>query len=192
MARQSEITTNTNKGLIGFLKTNNIIWLWVATAVLLAISGFISPQYVQPDNLLRLLRQAVPFGFIAIGQTLAMLTGHVDLSVQSITVFAGMLGSSYMMGSDANLVTAFLLVAGMAATFGLMNGLGITKLGINPFVMTLGTGIMLDGLTMVFTGGATRGTASPILKFIGTGRLFDFFPVSIIVWIIATIIVVIV
>lgn len=192
MARQSEITTNTNKGFIGFLKSNNIIWLWVATAVLLAISGFISPQYVQPDNLLRLLRQAVPFGFIAIGQTLAMLTGHVDLSVQSITVFAGMLGSSYMMGSDANLLSAFLIVGAMAGAFGLMNGLGITKLGINPFVMTLGTGIMLDGLTMVFTGGATRGTASPILKFIGTGRLFDFFPVSIIVWIIATILVVVV
>lgn len=168
------------------------LWLWVATLVLIVISGIISPGYVQPENLLRLLRQAVPFGFIAIGQTLAMLTGHVDLSVQSVTVFAGMLGSTYMMGSDANLLSAFILVAGMAATFGLLNGLGITKLGINPFVMTLGTGIMLDGLTMVFTGGATKGTASPILKYIGTGRLFDFFPVSILVWIIASVLVVLI
>jgi ribose transport system permease protein len=80
----------------------------------------------------------------------------------------------------------------MTASFGLLNGIGITKLGINPFVMTLGTGIMLDGLTMVFTGGATHGTASPILKYIGTGRLFNFMPISILFWILATIVTVIV
>ncbi|HYH05393.1 MAG TPA: hypothetical protein VEC37_20045, partial [Bacillota bacterium] len=55
------------------------IWLWVATAVLLFISWLIRPDYTQPANLLRLFRQAVPFGFIAIGQTLAILTGRTDL-----------------------------------------------------------------------------------------------------------------
>lgn len=166
--------------------------LWVATLGLLVVSGSVSPGYIQPENLLRLFRQAVPFGFVAIGQTLAILTGHVDLSVQAVTVFAGMLGSTYMMGADANLLPALLKVAGMTVAFGLFNGLGVTKLGINPFVMTLGTGITLDGLTMVFTGGATHGTASPILKFIGTGRFFHLLPASIVVWLVATVLTIIV
>lgn len=159
--------------------------LWLATFGLLIISGTISPGYVQPENLLRLFRQAVPFGFVAIGQTLAILTGHVDLSVQAVTVFSGMMGSTYMMGADANLLPAFLKVAGFTVAFGLLNGLGVTKLGINPFVMTLGTGITLDGLTMVFTGGATKGNAAPLLKFIGTGRFFEFLPASVLLWIAA-------
>ena len=194
MARRSEIVEGPTTGFAKtFGKINNMkLWLWIATLILLVISGMLSPGYVQPENLLRLLRQAVPFGFIAIGQTLAVLTGNVDLSVQSVTVFAGMLGSSFMLGSDGNLLPALLMVLAMTATFGLMNGIGITKLGINPFVMTLGTGIMLDGLTMVFTGGATKGTAAPILKYIGTGRLFDFLPVSILLWLAAAIITIIV
>jgi ribose transport system permease protein len=168
------------------------VLLWLATFVLIAVSGAVSPGYVQPENLLRLFRQAVPFGFVAIGQTLAILTGHVDLSVQAVTVFAGMMGSTYMEGLNANLLPAFLKVGAMTVTFGFLNGLGVTKLGINPFVMTFGTGITLDGLTMVFSGGATHGSASPLLKFIGTGRFFEFLPVSIVVWIVAAIITVVV
>lgn len=166
--------------------------LWLATGVLLVLSGLVSPGYVQPENLLRLFRQAVPFGFVSIGQTLAILTGNVDLSVQAVTVFAGMMGSTYMMGSDANLLPALLKVGTMTTLFGLLNGLGVTKLGINPFVMTLGTGITLDGLTMVFSGGATKGAAAPLLKFVGTGRFFHFLPVSILVWVAATILTVVV
>jgi len=168
------------------------LWLWAATACILLVCGIISPGFVQPQNLLRLLRQAVPFGFIAIGQTLAVLTGNVDLSVQAVTVFSGMIGSTFILGQDANLLPAFLKVAALMAAFGLLNGIGITKLGINPFVMTLGMGMMLDGLTMVFTGGATKGTASPLLKYIGTGRLFNFLPISIILWVAAAVVVAVV
>ncbi|MGE5507229.1 MAG: ABC transporter permease [Chitinophagales bacterium] len=195
MARSSAVTVQ-ETGLGGtrrlLSKINMTFLLWVATVVLLAVSGYVSPGFIQPENLLRLFRQAVPFGFVAIGQTFAILTGHVDLSVQAVTVFSGMLGSTFMMGSNANLLPAFLKVAAMTVTFGLLNGLGVTKLGINPFVMTFGTGITLDGLTMVFTGGATHGTASPILKFIGTGRFFNFLPVSILIWIGASILAVVV
>lgn len=173
----------------GFGKVDVKVWLWLATAFLLFMSWLIRPDYIQPSNLLRLFRQAVPFGFIAIGQTLAILTGRTDLSVQSVTVFSGMIASTIIMGNDANLIPAFLQVAALTVTFGIINGLGIVKLGINPFVMTLGTGIMLDGLTLVFTGGATKGTSCPILSYIGTGRVFNFMPVSILIWIVAIIIV---
>jgi ribose transport system permease protein len=189
MARLVTITERLGSFKKSLVKIDVKIWLWLATAGLLFASWLIRPEYTQPANLLRLFRQAVPFGFVAIGQTLAILTGRTDLSVQSVTVFSGMIASTLIMGHDANLVPAFLMVSTLTVGFGILNGLGIVKLGINPFVMTLGTGIMLDGLTLVFTGGATKGTASPILKFIGTGRLFDFMPVSILIWIVAIIIV---
>ncbi len=189
MARLVTLTDRLIPFKKGLSKVDVKLWLWLATAGLLFLSWLIRPDYTQPANLLRLFRQAVPFGFIAIGQTLAILTGRTDLSVQSVTVFSGMIASSIIMGNDANLLSAFLQVSALTVTFGLLNGLGIVKLGINPFVMTLGTGIMLDGLTLVLTGGATKGTASPILKFIGTGRIFDFMPISIIIWILATIII---
>lgn len=188
----ARLTTIMNR--LGALKKRLVkidvkIWLWLATAGLLFVSWLIKPEYTQPSNMLRLFRQAVPFGFVAIGQTLAILTGRTDLSVQSVTVFSGMIASTLIMGNDANLLPAFLMVAALTVSFGILNGLGIVKLGINPFVMTLGTGIMLDGLTLVFTGGATKGTASPLLKYIGTGRLFNFMPVSILIWIAAIIVV---
>ncbi|MDI3280633.1 MAG: ribose ABC transporter permease, partial [Bacillota bacterium] len=61
-------------------------YLFLATAVLILLSGFINPGFVTPVHLLNLMRQAVPLGLVAIGQTLAILTAGVDLSVGSVVI----------------------------------------------------------------------------------------------------------
>lgn len=157
-------------------------YLFLATGVLILISGFINRGFVTPAHLLNLMRQAVPLGLVAIGQTLAILSAGVDLSVGSVVILTNILAAAILDGSDANLLPAVGAVLGAAVAVGLFNGLGITRLGINPFVMTLGTGIMVEGVALVYSGGAAKGTASPLIKFLGVGRLWGWLPASVVLW----------
>ena len=156
--------------------------LFGATLVLTLVAGIIVPGFLRPFHLLNLLRQAVALGILTIGQTLAILSGGVDLSLASVAILTNVVVADLLQGRDANNLFAFAAVTAMGALIGLVNGLGITRLRITPFVMTLGMGIATQGAALVYTQGAARGAASPLLRFIGVGRIMDVVPVGVVLW----------
>jgi ribose transport system permease protein len=87
-------------------------------------------------------------------------------------------------GLDSNTAWAVLAVILLGMIFGSFSGLFVSYLGISPLVITLVTGSLVTGVTLIFSHGAPKGLASPLLRFIGVGRLFNIFPVIIIIWII--------
>lgn len=166
----------------------------IATAiaiVLVVIGGLVKPGFASADQIVNMLRVASFLGFIAIGQTLVILSGGegIDLSVGTVATLGAILASRTMAGSDAMLVPGILLALAVAAAIGLVNGLGIVFLKIPPFVMTLGMLGVVGGLILVVTGGVADGRAAPALVQLVNGRFLFGIPGILIVWAVLAILV---
>ncbi len=92
------------------------------------------------------LQRPVALGIVALGQTLVILVRSIDLSVASLISVAAVMASFIMRGDPAMMLPASAAVLLIAALVGLVNGLVITGLRINPLIATLGTGLVLQGV----------------------------------------------
>ena len=114
---------------------------------------------------------AAPLGIIAAGQTLVMLTGGIDLSVASVAT-----ASAYLMATHSGLggLPAVLYGLAVGLVVGLINGVGIALLRVQPLVMTLGTGLMTEGMLVVYSQ-KMMADAPHVPQFIedlGTGKFW--------------------
>jgi ribose transport system permease protein len=150
-----------------------LLLLFVAAVELL------KPGTVNPVWLSNTLLFAAPLGILAAGQTMVMLTGGIDLSVVSVAM-----GSAFLMTTMALKFGAVLAVAiglGLAVIVGAINGVGVALLGVQPLVMTLGTGLMTQGIIIVYSQRilASRSIVPDFIHAIGSDRLgiipFDLF-----------------
>jgi len=128
---------------------------FAALAILTVVSAFLSPYFLQPQNLLNILRQVSYTGLIALGMTFVIVSGGIDLSVGSMAAFVGSLavlalnavaGRGWSPGAAVAAAVACALAAGLAC--GLANGLLVTKGRIAPFIVTLGTMALFRSLSL--------------------------------------------
>jgi rhamnose transport system permease protein len=113
--------------------------------VLMIVMSLLSPLFFTVGNLLNTSRFFVEVGLMALGMTLIIITGGIDLSVGSnLALVSVAVGFSYAAGVPLPLAIVFGLVVGVAA--GLFNGLFITLLDLHPLVVTLGTFALFQGL----------------------------------------------
>jgi ribose/xylose/arabinose/galactoside ABC-type transport system permease subunit len=124
---------------------------------------------------------------IAIGMTFVIIGGGFDLSVGSTVALAGCIAAMVMV--RLGLVTG--IIAGIAAgmTVGLVNGLIIARLGVNPFITTLGTMVLVRGVVFLITGGAPVGDEGLPSAFIAFGSA-RFLGIHFLVWVPALLLVV--
>ncbi|MDP8949858.1 MAG: ABC transporter permease [Actinomycetota bacterium] len=113
--------------------------------VLMVVMSLLSPLFFTVGNLLNTSRFFVEVGLMALGMTLIIITGGIDLSVGSnLALVSVAVGFTYAAGLPLPLAIVFGLVVGLAA--GLFNGLFITLLDLHPLVVTLGTLALFQGL----------------------------------------------
>ena len=124
-------------------------------------------RFISPLNLTNILVQSSIMAVIAIGMTFVIIGGGFDLSVGSTVALAGCIAAMVMV--RLGLVTG--IVAGIAAgvAVGLANGLIIARLGVNPFITTLGTMVLVRGVVYLITGGAPVGDEGLPAAFIAFG-----------------------
>ena len=157
--------------------------VYIGLILLLAISGILSPQSFHPVGLLNVAKQTAGLGIVAIGQTMVILTGGIDLSVGSIITFIHVFSIGTILGNTQLVFPVSLLCLLIGLVFGFLNGLGITKARISPFVMTLCMDFILRGLYLIYTKGQPRGIVPNNLRFIGRGRVLSIVPVAFLLWI---------
>src|SRR3972149_1014521 len=155
--------------------------IWVVLLILTVVSTLISPVFMTTRNISTLLKQAASLGIVSVGQTLAILTGGIDLSVASVMALMSVLAASLMKGQASLFLPVSLFCLAVAVTIGLVNGLLVTKLKIPAFIATLGMVLVVQGIRFVYTGGSPRGSISPALKFIGGGMVGPV-PAAVILW----------
>ena len=110
--------------------------VYIGLAAILIIAQIISPGYLKMDHILTMLRLAAFVGIASIGQTFAVLTGGIDLSIAYVITFANIVGSQVMYGENQNLPAAVLTVLAVGAGVGLVNSMGIKFLKIPPVSYT--------------------------------------------------------
>ncbi len=96
-------------------------------------------------NTVDLFTRSSLLGFLAIGQTLVILCRSLDLSVGYVAALSTMVAAITMAGDPSRIVLGVGATLGLAALIGLVNGLVITKLRVNPFITTLGMGLIVKG-----------------------------------------------
>jgi ribose transport system permease protein len=162
----------------------------LAMALLISIYFGLSSQYFfTTDNVLIIGATAAPLGIMALAQTFLILSGGIDVSVGSVvaitTVAAGLLVQGGM-----DFWPAAALAVGLGAFVGAVNALLVVVLTINPFIATLGTLSVFQGLAFAVTGGKTIVVDNSTLAYIGIGSLFGL-PVPMVVLVLAFIVAVI-
>jgi ribose transport system permease protein len=125
--------------------------IWLVVAVAAVASALLSPIFLTTRNISNLLNQLLLLGLAAVGQTFAVLAGAIDLSVGSTAKLTAVLTPGLIDGHGGRVVPVILLMLLLGAGVGLLNGLVITRLGVNPFIVTLGMFIVLRGVALGYT-----------------------------------------
>ncbi|RUX19667.1 ABC transporter permease [Mesorhizobium sp. M2A.F.Ca.ET.037.01.1.1] len=151
--------------------------LLAVLAVLVLVSQVLYPRFLDPLNIRNILSQNAPLGIIAVGMTLVMITRGFDLSVGSMyaagaTIFA----SLAVAGWSLPLAAALVILVGLVG--GLINGLTITRLNVNPFVATLGTTSIFSGLALLYSNSSPFVVTDQAFTWLGRGAVLGI-PVSV-------------
>lgn len=145
--------------------------IWLATVLLFVVSPIIAPGTLG----LGALRTMAPFAAIlaiaAIGQTLVVQQGGLDLSVPGTISLAAALTTTVPHNSDSRLPLALLVIALMAIAVGLIIGFAVTRLGITPLVATLGVNALTVGTVVKVTGGSIANNVPSSLSSFAGGRV---------------------
>lgn len=133
-------------------KFSRELGIFLALFLIMALFGALNPLYLTPKNLLDIIDQTVINGLLALGMTLVIITGGIDLSVgSSMAVVLVVVGK--FLGSGMNIYLASFTGIIIGAALGYINGFLITKMKLQPFIATMGTSSVYRGIAYLITGG---------------------------------------
>ncbi len=150
---------------------NQIVGILVILIGMCVVLSIVSPFFLTTRNLLNVLLQTSINTIVAVGETIVILTGGIDLGVGSVVALSGVMLGGAM---KAGWAIPFAIIIGLAigAITGFFNGLVITKGKVPPFVATLGMMSMARGLALIRTQGQSIYVfPQSFLKFFGTGDI---------------------
>ncbi|MEO0943843.1 MAG: ABC transporter permease [Pseudomonadota bacterium] len=149
----------------------------LALFILLLFNALVTPNFLQLQTLFVNISQVATIAIVAMGMTLVIATGGIDLSVGAIMALAGALApliflSEFGIAYPALGVTAaFILPLFVAAACGLFNGAVVAVLGVQPIIATLILFISGRGIAQVLTNGNLQTFSNPSFSYLGTGKI---------------------
>lgn len=137
--------------------------------------GLLEPRFLEYGSFENILKQASYIGIVAVGMTLVLLTAGIDLSVGSNMYVSAAVAGLVMQQHGAPVWVGLLASLAVGLAFGAVNAFAITRLGIVPFIVTLGTLVAGRGVGLALTGSRAVPFPEPVLA-IGSGRLLGLVP----------------
>lgn len=154
----------------------------IVLIVIAIVFYLLEPQFASQRNLFNIARQVSIYGILAVGMTFVILTGGIDLSVGSVLAFAGLVAASVEKGcrgllcvGAAGEAEGYGVPAAMAAAIGiglvagLLQGLGVSKLKVPAFVVTLGGMSVFRGAALLWSEGQPISAFRDQYKYLGQG-----------------------
>jgi ribose transport system permease protein len=168
-----------------FLRISPPLLALILAIGLFLVGGILRPGFASVDQAINIVRLAAFLGIIAAGQTLVIISGGegIDLSVGAVVTLGAIIVFRVVNGDDAMVLPALALCLLAGAGIGLINGLGVTVVGIPPLVMTLGMAGVVQGIILVVTQGELIGKAAPIMSTLISKPLIFEVPGVVIIWI---------
>lgn len=168
------------------LESGGIVWLIVLLILVWAFAT--SADFRNPDNLSNLSRQLTVLGFVAMAQFVVVIGGGVDLSIGANVRLSAIVGAIVMDGEESRFVLGVAAALSVGLLVGAVNAFIVTKMQVEPFIATLGTGALVSGLAL-YVAATPVGRSSPQLDdFYGwsMGPFYGAFLLLVAVWLIAT------
>jgi ribose transport system permease protein len=126
------------------------VWLIVAALVVVMVVRR-GGAFLSEENISNVLSQSVPLALVAVGQTFVVISGGIDLSVGSLASLTTVLAAGMIDGRSAWVVPVLLLMMALGAGVGVAHGYFVTRARIEPFIVTLATYFILQGLGFAYT-----------------------------------------
>jgi ribose/xylose/arabinose/galactoside ABC-type transport system permease subunit len=142
---------------------------FIGLALWLVAMSFSSDYFLTPLNLLNVAKQTSPIIVMGVGATFVMATAGIDLSVGAIVALVSCLITAWLADGAA----AWLVIPGVLAVgtgLGVVNGF-LVRLGIPPFIVTLGGLVSIRGFAFVYSNGYAKPISDPLVLWIGRGDL---------------------
>ena len=157
--------------------------IWVVLLVLVVVFTAANPRFINPNNLLTLLRQVSMYGIASIGMTFVILLGDIDLSTGTIISFVNIICAYMMVNMGINPVVAVIISIIAATLIGVMNGFMVSTVGIPAIIATYATQTAFMGLALIICGGMPISGFSQGFAMIGQGYI-GIIPIPVIIMII--------
>jgi ribose transport system permease protein len=141
----------------------------VALVLMAIVVQVMNPEFITTDNLLNMGEQWAPIGIMAVGMTFVLIGGGFDLSVGATLALSATL--SAVIAEQHAPGMAFGAVLLLGAAIGLVNGLLVTKLNVNPFVATLGVAQIVRGAALIYSDGGSVSISNGLYDWVGAGQI---------------------
>ena len=168
----SDVVKIREQTILQRLQSSQAFWVAVALLILYVVMASREPSFGTSDNLANMTRNFAPFGIMALGMTVVIITGGIDLSIGSILGLVVIIAGLFLTWSYPWYVAFGMgMLAGLAC--GAVNGFFIAYVGMSPFVVTLGMMSIARSLAVVSSGNQMLykfGPDAPIVKAIGQAR----------------------
>lgn len=165
--------------------------LLILILVVGTVVAIINPRFLSPVNLSNTANLVGLFGIFALGQAFVIISGGIELSVGSIIALLGVIFIDLVASAGVPWVPAFLVIVLLGCLIGLVHGLLITRVGLQPFVVTLCGLLIYRGIARYYTDDATAGfpfgASFPTLEWLVAGRFYGI-PHSLIAFAVLTVI----
>jgi ribose transport system permease protein len=138
---------------------------WVLVLLLVLGTLLISPGVVTGANGQDLLRQCAILGLLAVGESVVIFGGGIDLSVAANVRVAGVIGASYFGGTAPSFTIGVIITMAVAVGVGALNGLLIGFLRMPSFITTLAVMLTLDGVTLMLADSAVGAAPDSLILF---------------------------
>lgn len=156
----------------------------VALVVLFVLLAFVAPAFMSQYNMSVVARQASFVGLIALGQTLVLLIGGIDLSVGAAAGLSAIFGALLLTQTDIHPYAVLPITALFGLGLGFINGFFVAVLRLNPFIVTLASWEIFAGLTLVVTRGYPIRPLGEQFTVFGQGTVFGI-PVPVLIFLAA-------
>jgi len=168
----SDVVGNEEQTLKKRLFSSQPFWVTVALFILIVVMVAAEPTFGTANNIGNVARNFAPFGIMALGMTMVIITGGIDLSVGSVMGLVAIVAGLFLTWEYPWYVAFFMgLVAGLAC--GVVNGFFVAYVGMPSFVVTLGMLSLARSLAVVFSANQMLykfGPDAPIVKAIGQAK----------------------
>lgn len=166
---------------ISFANLYSTYGVFLILIIEFVIFSIASSSFLTPTNILSVGRQMSFTGIAAIGMTLVMLTGGIDISVGSMLAMSGVLCAKLSADLGLPLILAIFITILVGSLFGLINGFSVTHLHIPALIATLATQTILKGIAYLVTNAVPVKNLSAPYKFLGQGYVLGIVPVPLLI-----------
>jgi len=162
--------------------------LWIVLLVIIVFTAIANPRFLIISNLMNVLLQVSVLGVVALGATFIVISGGIDLSVGRILSVSAYV-AGLVIASTGSTLLGIVVALVVGTGLGAFNGLLVASERADPFIITLGTMTLFEGVAIVISHGSPINSMGALYDTVGRAYLFGVIPVPIVLFLVGAILV---